>query len=86
MRAMYKKAATINKIAAVMKGFATRDEIAEEINYFMEVEGMSLKKAEKTLIANIDCWARWNPHDGNDVVWERMEALGIEIDSEYCTK
>lgn len=74
----------IRKIYKVMKGFATKAEIDEEIKELME-DGYSLDDAIKVLIANIDNWAKWCNDDAK-IVWDRINKLGIEVERRYCTK
>lgn len=73
----------IEKIYTVMEGFATKDEIDEEIME-LTVDGYSFDDAIKILIANIDNWARFFNSDAC-IVWDRMKELGIKIEPKYCT-
>ena len=79
-----KKSYESEKVYKVMEGFATKEEIDEEIKELME-DGYSLDDAMKVLIANIDNWARWDNNDAK-IVWHRMAELGIEVEPKYCTK
>lgn len=74
----------IEKIYAVMDGFATRQEIDEEVEVLKEM-GFFGDEVFYTIIANIDNWARWD-NDEAHIVWDRMKRLGITVRPEYCTK
>ena len=74
----------IEKLYIAMEGFATKDEIDEEI-IELTADGCSYEEAIKVLIANIDNWACYHNSDAHIVV-ERMEALGLEIHPEHCTR
>lgn len=66
-----------------MEGFATKEEINEEIKELI-ASGYSNEDATKVLIANIDNWATYFNSDAY-IVWERMEELGIKVEPKYCT-
>lgn len=75
----------IEKIYTVMEGFATKDEIDEEIME-LTVNGYSFDDAIKILIANIDNWATFFLLDSDAcIVSDRMKELKIKIELKYCT-
>jgi uncharacterized protein YoaH (UPF0181 family) len=71
------KNTVVEKIYIAMEGFATKDEIDEEI-IELTADGYSSEEAINILIANIDDWACYHNSDAR-IVLERMELLGIEI-------
>ena len=74
----------ISQVEAVMDGFATKEDIVNEINELL-FEGNDLETVSKIIFANIDNWARWCSVKGSEIVWNRMDKFGIVINQTYCS-